>query len=87
MPRASTPITAARGYRAKYDAKRRAQGWQRGPRITAEAAERLRVLAFQHRLDPCEVVSRLILEIPLAQDKGAGPIPLSPAERAYMEQL
>lgn len=34
----------------------------RGPRITHEAAEALRVLAFESRNDPCEVVSRLLLE-------------------------
>ena len=50
---------------ARYEAKRKAEGWVRGPRITADAAEQLRVLAHRHRLTPAEVVSRLLLEIPL----------------------
>ena len=49
----------------RYERKRRAAGWVRGPRISGEASERLRELAFQHRLDPCEVVTRLILGEPL----------------------
>jgi len=42
----------------------------RGPRITAEAAERLRELVYQHRIDPCEVVSRLLLGEPLDAASG-----------------
>lgn len=33
----------------------------RGPRISAEASERLKELAYVNKLSPCEVVSRLIL--------------------------
>lgn len=37
-------------------------GFVRGPRITAEAAEALRELAYRHRLDPWQVVSVLLLD-------------------------
>ena len=50
---------------AKWEAKQRAAGWVRGPRITAEAQARLHDLAFQYKLAPAEVSSRLILGIPL----------------------
>jgi len=52
-------------HNARYERKRREAGWVRGPRISGQASERLRELAFQHRLDPCEVVTRLILGDPL----------------------
>ena len=56
---------------ARYEARKRDQGWVRGPRITADAAEQLRGLAYRHRLTPSEVVSRLLLEVPLASDAPA----------------
>lgn len=40
----------------------------RAPRITAEAAERLRLVAFEHRLDPGEALCRIILGISLLGD-------------------
>lgn len=46
----------------RYEAKQRAQGFVRGPRITADAAEALRELSFRNRLDPWQVVSVLLLE-------------------------
>ena len=46
----------------RYEAKQRAMGFVRGPRITAEAAEALRVLAYRHRMDPWQVVSVLLLD-------------------------
>src|SRR5690625_7756914 len=52
-------------HNARHERKRREAGWVRGPRISGQASERLRELAFQHRLDPCEVVTRLILCDPL----------------------
>ena len=58
---------------ARYEAKRKAEGWVRGPRITADAAEQLRVLAYRNRLTPAEVVSRLLLSIPLDADVPATP--------------
>jgi len=45
----------------RYEARQREKGYVRGPRITGDAAERLRTLAFIHGLTPCEVVSRLLL--------------------------
>ena len=49
----------------RYEARQRAKGYVRGPRIRGEAAERLRELAYCHNLSPCEVVSRLLLDEPL----------------------
>jgi hypothetical protein len=62
MPRAGANHAK---YNARYEAKQKAAGWVRGPRITDLAAERLRTLAFQHRLTPSEVVCRLLLDFPL----------------------
>lgn len=45
----------------RYEARQREKGYVRGPRITGDAAERLRTLSFIHSLTPCEVVSRLLL--------------------------
>ena len=50
---------------ARYEAKQKANGWVRGPRISADAAEQLRELAHTHRLTPAQVVTRLILQVPL----------------------
>ena len=50
---------------ARWERKQRASGWVRGPRITGEASERLRTLAYRHRITPAEVVTRLLLGIPL----------------------
>ena len=50
---------------ARWEKKQRAAGWVRGPRITGEASERLRTLAYRHRITPAEVVTRLLLGIPL----------------------
>ena len=60
---------AAREHNQRYEATKKAEGWVRGPRITADAAEHLRILAFRHRLDPCEVVSRLLLGESLGADE------------------
>lgn len=46
----------------RYEAKRKTAGYVRGPRISAEAAERLRALAFEQRTEPSKVVSRLLIE-------------------------
>ena len=70
---------------ARYEAKRRTEGWVRGPRITHDASEQLRILAFRHRLTPSEVVTRLLLEIPLGSD--ANPMGLSEPERAEYERM
>lgn len=51
-----------RAHKEKWEAKKREAGYVRGPRITAEAAERLRTLAFECRMTPSEVVSRLLIE-------------------------
>ena len=56
---------AAPEHNARYERKRKAAGWVRGPRISGDAAEQLREMAYRHRLDPCEVVTRLILGEPL----------------------
>jgi hypothetical protein len=47
-------------YNQRYEAKRSAS-YVRGPRITKEAAERLRELAFLLGMHPCDVVSMLVL--------------------------
>lgn len=52
-------------YRRRHEEKKRAQGYVRGPRITGEAAERLRTLAFIHGITPSEVVSRLLIGAPM----------------------
>lgn len=52
-------------HKRRYEAHRRAEGFVRGPRITGEAAERLRALAFEHRMTPSEVVSRLLMGVSL----------------------
>lgn len=57
MPRSPTSVQT---YNRRYEAKRR-RSYSRGPRITLEAAERLRTLAYELRLNPCDVVSLLIL--------------------------
>lgn len=62
---------ATRAENVRYEAKRRSEGWVRGPRITADAAEQLRILAHRHRLTPSEVVSRLLLQVPLESDAPA----------------
>jgi hypothetical protein len=69
---------------AKWEAKQREAGWVRGPRITADAAERLRELAFEYRLTPAQVVSRLLIGVPLAFDE---PVPLSYQERVDWQSL
>ena len=50
---------------SRWEAKQREAEWVRGPRITGEASERLRTLAYRHRITPSEVVTRLLLGIPL----------------------
>ena len=65
---------AAREHNQRYEAKKKAEGWVRGPRITADAAEQLRILAFRHRLPPAEVVSRLLLGVSLDADTPAPPL-------------
>ena len=65
-------------YNARYEARQRAKGYVRGPRITGEAAARLRDLAYVHNLTPCEVVSRLLLGEPLPIP--GNPFGLSPDE-------
>lgn len=69
---------------ARWEAKQREAGWVRGPRITADASERLRELAFEYRLTPAQVVSRLLLGVPLAFD---APVPLSYQERVDWQSL
>lgn len=69
---------------AKWEAKQREAGWVRGPRITADAAERLRDLAYRHRLTPAQVVSRLLLDIPLGFDE---PVGFSEQERRDWEAM
>lgn len=69
---------AAREHNQRYEAKKKAEGWVRGPRITADAAEQLRILAFRHRLPPAEVVSRLLLGIGLDVE-----MPTPPLVRTY----
>lgn len=69
---------------AKWEAKQREAGWVRGPRITADAAERLRDLAHRHRLTPAQVVSRLLLDITLGID---GPVGFSEQERRDWEAM
>lgn len=69
---------------AKWEAKQREAGWVRGPRITADASERLRDLAYRHRLTPAQVVSRLLLDIPLGYDLPSG---FSESERKYWETM
>lgn len=46
----------------RYEERRKAAGFVRGPRITAEASEALRELAYTTGLDAWQVVSTLILE-------------------------
>lgn len=58
----------------RYEAKKKAEGWVRGPRITADAAEQLRILAFRHRLTPADVVSRLLVGTPLDAQKPPPPL-------------
>ena len=58
---------------ARWEAKQREAGWVRGPRITGEASERLRTLAYRHRITPAEVVTRLLLGIPL-DDRNSTPV-------------
>jgi hypothetical protein len=62
MPRAGSNHQR---YNRVYEAKQRAAGMVRGPRLTPEAAESLRLLAFKHRLTPSEVVCRLLLDLRL----------------------
>lgn len=57
MPRSPASVQQ---YNRRYEAKRSA-AYVRGPRILREAAERLRELAFERRMHPCDVVSLLIL--------------------------
>ena len=66
MTSRKTPV-----HQARYEAKKRSAGFVRGPRITADASERLHALAYRHRLTPCEVVSRLLLDMPLDGELGA----------------
>ena len=66
MPRAGADHQR---YNRTYEAKQKAAGWVRGPRITEDASERLRILAFKHRLTPSEVVCRLLLDLPLDSNK------------------
>lgn len=81
MPRAHSYLPK---YGEQQAARERANGTVRGPRITAEAAESLRVLAYRHRLNPSEVVSRLLTGVPLEAARGT--VALSPAElRAWSE--
>lgn len=71
---------ATRPENARYEAKRQSEGWVRGPRITGAAAARLRDLAYLHKLDPCVVVSRLLLDIPLGDVVPAAVIGVAGAE-------
>lgn len=71
---------------ARYEAKRRREGWVRGPRITADAAEALRNLAHRHRLTPAVVVSRLLLGISLDFDVASTPGDLDGRTRETMRQ-
>jgi hypothetical protein len=70
----------------RYETKRRAEGWVRGPRITADAAEALSNLAHDHRLSPSIVVSRLLLGISLDYDLAATPGDLDGRTRETMRQ-
>lgn len=81
-------------HKRRFEARQRAEGFVRGPRITGEASERLRELAFQHRMTPSEVVSRLLmgvaLDAPGAVTRPADPtMPrgFSDAEREAWEQM
>lgn len=71
-------MMAEREHNQRYEAKKKAEGWVRGPRITADAAEQLRILAFRHRLTPAKVVSRLLLGIGLDAE-----LPPPPLVRTY----
>lgn len=51
-----------REHNARHEAKRKEAGYVRGPRISSDAAERLRVLSFEHKQAPSHVVSRLLIE-------------------------
>lgn len=86
MPRATTPKTKQRQYNSAYEARRKAAGYVRGPRIRSEASERLQILAFRHRLTPAEVVSRLLLGEPLPFEPGQA-VQLSPYEKQCMETV
>ena len=61
---------------AMYEARRKKDGWVRGPRITQQAAERIRVLAFINRMTPSEVATCLILgqEIQCEPAHNAAPV-------------
>lgn len=81
-------------YKLKFEAKQKADGYVRGPRIRSEASQRLRDLAYRHNLTPCEVVSRLLLDEPLGADTritASNPLGLSPLEfadlHAFKEQM
>jgi hypothetical protein len=62
MPRAGAYQSK---YNRDYEAKLESGGYKRGPWLTGAAHERLRELCFVHRLTRTEVVSRLLLGIPL----------------------
>ena len=65
---------------SRYEARRRIEGWVRGPRITHDASEQLRILAYRHRLTPSEVVTRLLLSVPLGADVPATPLAMAECE-------
>ena len=60
-----------------YEARQRAKGMVRGPRITAAAADELHRLSYLHRLTPSQVVSSLIL----GTLRGSPPLHVSFQER------
>lgn len=62
----------------RWNARQRERGYMRGPQITAEAHERLRELAHQHRMSMGEVMTHLLLNIPLPTT--GNPFGLSPDE-------
>lgn len=67
---------------ARWEKKQRDAGWVRGPRITGEASERLRELAYRHRITPAEVVTRLLLGVSLGD---SAPTPVRGAEFAVRQ--
>ena len=74
----------------RYESRQRGKGFVRGPRVRGDAAERLRDLAYRHKLTPCEVVSRLLLDEPLGSDTRRtteNPHGLSPAELQHAREI
>ncbi len=78
----------ARDDSRNYEIRQKANGFKRkAVRLPADAAEQLEELAWRNRMTESEVVSRLLLGLPLKSQDPANPYGLSESERAFAREM